>query len=375
MVKRPASSEGGTTALPRARGPPVREATSSLLYGVPLPKVSHINDYKGPRFVLEVFAGKAVFTRACQRAHCNHLDPFEILTSKTHDLRNKLTQDVVRRLLLSGAIWYVHFGTPCTVWSTARHNITHFDSARAKERVGVELAIFTADMCRVCHRLGIFWSVENPASSRLWEFDPIFSLAMLHGVYRVCFHMCAYGAKHKKPTTILTNMQALLSLSRSCTKDHEHVVLRGQIKVVDDSGKSRYRSAASVAGVYPDALCARWASLLVGEAPAAARAAAVHRHDVLAFQRECRAELLAAAERGATVAKCARRGCPPVCTSDGIELAAVHQLHRNDACWLDGVVFGHHNRAEAEARRLHRKRRNEGGKGGPRSRSACKTSR
>ena len=281
----------------------------------------------------------------------------------------------MRRLLLSGAVWYVHFGVPCTALSIARHNITRFDSARAKERVGVELAVFTADMCRVCHRLGIYWSIENPASSRIWEFDPIFNLAMLRGVYRVCFHMCAYGSKHKKPTAILTNMQALLSLARNCTKDHEHVVLRGQIKVFDASGNSRYKGAASVAGAYPDALCARWASLLVGEAPAAARAAAVPRDDVLAFQRGFRTELLAAAERGAALAKRARRGVPPVCTSDGIELAAVHQLHREDACWLDGVVFGHHSRAEAEARRCHRKSRSESRKGGSRSRGSGKGSR
>eukprot|EP00959_Pyramimonas_sp_CCMP1952_P063139 1319538-Pyramimonas_sp.AAC.1 len=89
-----------------------------------------------------------------------------------YDLLDPKVQNIILEDIRKGRFWYVHPGTPCCVWSRARHGIANYEKAACKERVGVALALFSCRVAYECSRNGVFWSIENPRSSRLWDFDP-----------------------------------------------------------------------------------------------------------------------------------------------------------------------------------------------------------
>ena len=78
-------------------------------------------------------------------------------------------------------------GTPCTVWSRARHNIKNLRKAQIKEQPSVATALFTCRVARECLKHNVKFSSENPQTSRLWEFAPIADLFCEPGVFYVKF--------------------------------------------------------------------------------------------------------------------------------------------------------------------------------------------
>ena len=190
------------------------------------------------------------------------LSPIDILNGVRMDLSRRSTQRVILRLLETGQIWYVHIGVPCTVFSCARHGITNHRRAAEKERLGVELALFAYTVCSICKKLNIFWSIENPATSRLWNLDPIIELAMLHRVHAVTIEMCQYVMPFCKSTTVLTNCAALLGLARRCNHKRHDITLIGTVKQ-----QGQYIKYTKLAAEYPQQLCVRWSKFLAGIAP------------------------------------------------------------------------------------------------------------
>ena len=76
-------------------------------------------------------------------------------------------------------------------------------------------------------------------------------------VFAVHLDYCRYGSRHKKPTTIYTSLFALTVLARRCkgvSIAHVHVEISG--------GRM-----ASLAGRYPQQLCAAWAKAVRKAAP------------------------------------------------------------------------------------------------------------
>ena len=123
----------------------------------------------------------------------------DIAHGPAHDLTRRSTQLAVIEMLLHSEVGYLHLGTPRTVFAQARRNIQNICRARERERVGCELALFAAGLRRNAHSKNIFWCIENPSSSRLWEFWAIKDLKMLDNVFEVRFPMCKYGMPYKKP--------------------------------------------------------------------------------------------------------------------------------------------------------------------------------
>ena len=106
----------------------------------------------------------------CSQQGSELFPPIDIKHFPYIDLCNPANQRIVREIIEARFVSYIHFGTPCTVFSRARHNIANHSRARQRELVGCELATFIVEMCCLASRLGIKWSIENPRSSRLWEF-------------------------------------------------------------------------------------------------------------------------------------------------------------------------------------------------------------
>ena len=79
---------------------------------------------QGRQFFIEIFAGKAVLTRAIAKQGINTLPPIEIDTnefvSEAVDLTDAKVMQHVKKLIAEGYVCYIHFGTPCSSFSQAR---------------------------------------------------------------------------------------------------------------------------------------------------------------------------------------------------------------------------------------------------------------
>ena len=115
---------------------------------------------------------------------------------------------------------------------------------------------------------GCLWSLEQPVSSLMWRYPSIAKLRSLakivgSGIYFFIMDMCAHGAcvpgegPIKKPTGVLTNNPALLSLARRCRCKVPHIKLEGSFW---NGLKWEHRTAYG--GRYPPLLCRRWARCL-----------------------------------------------------------------------------------------------------------------
>ena len=277
----------------------------------------------------EIFSGSGHLSQASRAAGLGTLPPIDIKKGPAYDLIRRSTQNLIKQLILEENVSVLHMGTPCAVFSTARHNIKNHVRARARERVGCELAFFSAELARFCHSRGIQWSIENPASSRLWQFPAIEELFLLPGVKRVFFPYCQCGTKYKKPTMLLTNCELLEALSRSCTHRQHTTVLRGR-KQHQQGGSVQWCNATELAGVYPPQLCRAWAQVMrpalldVSEKPGA-------------DPQEFALKFEIAARKGG---------------SKQFELCK--QFEGRSPAILESIAFGQHTRAEAALRRQKR---------------------
>ena len=182
---------------------------------------------------LEIFSGSGRLTAAVRDTGAATLSPVEVKLGAHFDMRRRSSQITVLAWVRSGRIAYVHLGTPCTVFSRARHNISNFERAKEKERVGLELALFTTEIILTCIKCGVGWSLENPRNNRLFELPVLSTLLQHRGVYRICLDFCRYGEPYKKPTTIYTNVDGLQNLEMLCNHVRHAVVLRGSEIVVE----------------------------------------------------------------------------------------------------------------------------------------------
>ena len=223
-----------------------------------------------PLFFLELFSGTGRLTSSISSQGLATLDPFEIYDGWEFDLTRPSTQALLLQLITLGLVWYIHAGIPCTVWSRARHNITNFTKAKAREMVSVELTMFCVALFRQQTRMGWFWSIENPATSRLFEFRPIMELYGLPNVIWFKWDMCRYDQPFRKSTGMLTNLTSLKVLARNCLRDHQHVQLRGTERYMDESGVLKTRNKTSAAGEYPWSLCHEWSLAIQQTAPTSA---------------------------------------------------------------------------------------------------------
>ena len=221
--------------------------------------------------------------------------------------------------------------------------IRNHNKARQNEAVGAELAFFTAELCLLCHQCGIFWSIENPRSSKLWSFPPIFSFSLLEGVFVVDFPMCAYGAPHKKNTSIMTNMKALTSLAARCVHVKHEAVLAGSVKTFNADGGPAFASATKLAGAYPDRLCRAWCRALKRVCPSSGRCSTV-----AGDYGELFVEKLKAARRATPASQ---HGRPDAADPH------VSSFEKAVPSFLDSITFGQHTKAEQETRRVRRAKR------------------
>ena len=227
-------------------------------------------------FARELFAGCAALTTALKgaglRVGVGRL--FECYTSGCYDMKSDLTRiDVVEALerdILSGDIYYLRFGTPCSSWGpagrpnhgTRSKNTPEGDGSLKRETLGNMQAEQTAELCRALIKANGHFSIENPAGSYLFDFKAVYDLASLTPSYMIKFCQCAHGLRFpdgaknqhcRKNAYVFTNKKELRNLERGCpgvSDTHVHVHAWGSMKI---KGKSVNR--ASLAGLYPEDSC------------------------------------------------------------------------------------------------------------------------
>lgn len=217
--------------------------------------------------MLEVFSGSGRLSNACSRKGLEVIASLDIQHGPHHDLTRRSSQQAILQIVMMGILAYCHFGTPCTVFSTARKGLRNMMLARRRERISCELAFFTVQVCEICMSVGTFWSIENPLSSALWELFPIKRLMLRKDVYVIDFPTCAYGMPYRKWTRVIANIEGLCSLPRFCHHKKHIEQLAGRITIVDENGKKVSKNRTQIAGAYPDELTDAWSSLLVQHVP------------------------------------------------------------------------------------------------------------
>ena len=231
---------------------------------------------QGKQFFIEIFAGHAVLTRAVQKQGLDTLPPVEIeaneFVTETVDITDQKVVQHIKRLIEEGCVLYIHFGTPCSSFSQARKDdggppplrsaefVTGLRglSQRDQEKVelGNSLLALSVELIYHCHRYGVKWSLENPATSFMWDMPNMRQLQNALKPSFVTFDMCRFGSSHLKPTTIWSSfcLQALALRCDKAVRPHEHVPLHGTIVI---NGKKTFKTR--LAQVYPSQLCDLWA--------------------------------------------------------------------------------------------------------------------
>ena len=210
---------------------------------------------------LEVFSGSGRLTAAVKNLGAATLSPVELKLGGHFDMRRRSSQETVLSWVKSGRVAYLHLGTPCTVFSRARHNLLHRQRAEEKERVGLELALFSIELIVTCIRYGVKWSLENPRNSRLFDLPVLAPHLQRRDVIKVHLDFCRYGEPYKKPTIIFTNHLELQLLERQCNHKKHAVVLRGS-EVVTEGNSRQSVPKTRAAGAYPLLLVERWAQVI-----------------------------------------------------------------------------------------------------------------
>ena len=200
---------------------------------------------------LELFAGTARLTRAFMQQHRATLRPLDCLFGSHHDLRRRATQLAVLSFIRAGGIGYVHLSTPCRVFSQSRKFILNAQRATDREREGVELGLFTAEIIEACNRCRVLWSLENPRGSRLFELPFLRPLLTQERVHRVDLDLCMYDHVSLKSVTVFTNLGPLTGLAAACAHA-KHLPKR---RVPSES------DGEAMAGAFPLSLAAHWAQL------------------------------------------------------------------------------------------------------------------
>jgi len=173
---------------------------------------------------------------------------------------------------LSGWYSYVHFGLPCSWWSslaslnggsrrvTIPDGVRPFTKAEHSSFLQLER---TCTLCLALHWAGSLFSIENPRASHAFAASPYCALESIVPIFEARFDQCQYGLQPpaagrgefvKKATKIVANFP-VGQLSVKCSNTgHVHVHAKGRRRVWIE-GSCTSVSLARAAGAYPPALC------------------------------------------------------------------------------------------------------------------------
>ena len=160
-----------------------------------------------------------------------------------------------------GILWAA---PPCSTWvflsraTTGRHVLIEGDTLShnvVSQNALVERLVLALEICTL---RGVFWILEQPANSVLWQYPAMRDCMHRHGLAPCTCDMGAYGGTSQKPTHLVGTAPYLSRLDRRCTQE---LKLRLQIegvqttsKWVDEDGVRRCQGTADLKSTqaYPE---------------------------------------------------------------------------------------------------------------------------
>ena len=223
------------------------------------PQVSPASNLSAPLFV-EVFAGRANFSRAMQQAGFRVLsidhelhDP--VMPIVQLDLTSSSGQQIFWDVMQQPQVIACHLGLPCGTSSLARERPIPqalrdqgvpcppplrsaefplgLPTLRDHHRVKVEAANclyrLALDVILFCEERNIVISIENPANSWLWAILILLSrdhspraARAFNKLCKILFHACCHGSGRRKHTAWLSTDGVFTALEAQCQNDHDH---------------------------------------------------------------------------------------------------------------------------------------------------------
>ena len=186
---------------------------------------------KGPRLpkavaFLEIFAGCGALSGAMSEYGFRVAPPFDVKDSDLFDVTRREVADVVVGWIRRKLLWCVWLAPPCTSWTLAKGSAP----SPSVRRRGLKCAEFSVRVAEACFAAGVPFVIENPKSSRLWDWSRLQRVLLRTRAVEVDFDMCAYGTSYKKPTRLCGTLLGLESLSASCSCTESHSRLQGLVQ-------------------------------------------------------------------------------------------------------------------------------------------------
>ena len=232
-------------------------------------------------FFWEFFAGKAGLTEAVHVAGVPVLPPIDIESSSwvpvAVDIVDADQWRSIMRVLALAVVFFLHCGTPCNTFTSARKNDGGPPPLRSQDEpmglpdlkadddalvfLGNLFLLRSAEASALVFFLGGNFSIENPLLSLLWETHVMHQLVRDTRSLALDFDQCAFGTPWVKPTRLLCSTTLLDDVCVRCPGNHVHQKLKGRVW---DEAKQCWVYRTKQAQVYPFALCATMASAIAG---------------------------------------------------------------------------------------------------------------
>ena len=202
----------------------------------------------GP-FFLEIFSGTARLTTTLLILGVKCLPPVDIMVSKAVpspcDVLDASMWDQIIQLINLGAVTFIHCGTPCNTFSSARKSDGGppplRDQAHPEGLPDLHHELWlqalqgnlfverTVEACSLVVQMGGNFSIENPEFSLIWCTAQMQRLQQQARAWIVVFDQCAWGAPSVKPTSLMVTHAQLDVLHRRCPGNHRHEKLKGKV--------------------------------------------------------------------------------------------------------------------------------------------------
>ena len=133
---------------------------------------------------------------------------------------------------------------------------------RQKIREANKLTIFALKVFRLCVKMGIPVSIENPHSSRLWKLPAVQFFQQLSRVRYSYTDFCMDGRPWRKRTGILIAHYSP-DFVKQCFGNTGICQRTGSRHQILEGKNSKGQFWTQVAEKYPPSLCWRWASAII----------------------------------------------------------------------------------------------------------------
>jgi len=226
-----------------------------------------------PGRFLEIFIGSGSLSRAVLQEASDYVEVLSKPGSVFNDV--DVSSDCDFEMLLDTSALWKHMAPPCKSFSRARRadHIAVAKTLRSDSRPEGFGCSMTKDANKLVERCieicrkqideDVFFSVENPWNSYVWDLRCVKALLKINEVQLKRVDQCTAGSPHFKPTGILTNAPWIKE--RLCNMKevpHHHVPLVGLVQdyrthEAELAGEKCFYTA--LAAEYPEGLCKAWA--------------------------------------------------------------------------------------------------------------------